>query len=150
MVTMEAHRGIWSPWKLTLSLDQGRGILRQLARVDPALPRLSLQSIFYRLYKRSVIWEYQNFRGTATRPGTADLTELTEDFNFHFPYINWRLLMRSYIVKLKRRARERHERRVQRYLVDIGINQLGDSPQRGLLKYTIDQPLMLTWNRSSV
>ena len=32
-----------------------------------------------------------------------------------------------------------HERRVQRYLVDIGINQLGESPQRGLLKYTFDQ-----------
>ena len=32
-----------------------------------------------------------------------------------------------------------HSRRVQRYLVDIGINQLGESPQRGLLKYTFDQ-----------
>ena len=30
-------------------------------------------------------------------------------------------------------------KRVQSYLVDIGINQLGGSPQRGLLKYTIDQ-----------
>ena len=124
MVTMEAHRGIWSPWKLTLSLDQGRGILRQLARVDPALPRLSLQSIFYRLYKRSVIWEYQNFRGTATRPGTADLTELTEDFNFHFPYLNWRLLMRSYITKLKQRVRERRlQRRVQNTVARGYVNQ---------------------------
>ena len=33
-----------------------------------------------------------------------------------------------------------HYKRVQRYLVDIGINQLGESPQRGLLKYTFDQP----------
>ena len=30
-------------------------------------------------------------------------------------------------------------KRVQRYLVDIGISQLGD-PRRGLLKYTFDQP----------
>lgn len=35
--------------------------------------------------------------------------------------------------------RDWHSRRVQRYLVDIGINQLGGSPQRGLLKYTFDQ-----------
>ena len=32
-----------------------------------------------------------------------------------------------------------HRHRVQRYLVDIGISQLGD-PRRGLLKYTFDQP----------
>ena len=32
-----------------------------------------------------------------------------------------------------------HYKRVQRYLVDIGISQLGD-PRRGLLKYTFDQP----------
>ena len=31
-----------------------------------------------------------------------------------------------------------HYKRVQRYLVDIGISQLGD-PRRGLLKYTFDQ-----------
>ena len=141
MVTMQAHHGIWSPWKLTLSPDQRRGILRHLAAVDPKIKRLSLQSIFYRLYNQTVVWEYQYFRGTATRPGTADLTELTEDFNFVFPYLNWRLLMRSYITKLKRRARERHERRVQRYLVDIGINQLGGSPERGLLKYTLAKPV---------
>ena len=33
-----------------------------------------------------------------------------------------------------------HYKRVQRYLVDIGISQLGD-PRRGLLKYTFLSPL---------
>ena len=56
--------------------------------------------------------------------------------------------LRRFVVRWREERARR--RRVQRYLVDIGINQLGDSPQRGLLKYTIDQPLMLTWNRSSV
>ena len=56
--------------------------------------------------------------------------------------------LRRFVVRWREERARR--RRVQRYLVDIGINQLGESPQRGLLKYTFDQPLMLTWNRSSV
>ena len=55
--------------------------------------------------------------------------------------------LRRFVVRW--RSERAHQRRVRRYLVDIGINQLGESPQRGLLKYTIDQPLMLTWNRSN-
>ena len=42
---------------------------------------------------------------------------------------------------LQRRIRNRRWRRVQRYLVDIGINLFGESPQRGLLKYTWDKPV---------
>ena len=56
--------------------------------------------------------------------------------------------LRRFVVRW--RSERAHQRRVRRYLVDIGINQLGESPQRGLLKYTFDQPLMLTWNGSSV
>ena len=46
--------------------------------------------------------------------------------------------LRRFVVRWREQRTRR--RRVQRYLVDIGINQLGDSPQRGLLKYTFDQP----------
>ena len=53
------------------------------------------------------------------------------------------LKVRSYFFSLRRIAKWLRDRvyykRVQRYLVDIGINQLGESPQRGLLKYTFDQ-----------
>ena len=56
--------------------------------------------------------------------------------------------LRRFVVRWQEKRARR--RRVQRYLVDIGINRLGENPQRGLLKYTFDQPLMLTWNGSSV
>ena len=112
---------------MSLNLDQWRLIRRQLARVDPVLPRLSLQSIFYRLYNKSIIWEYQKFRGATLRdgrPATPDLAELTEEFNFNFPYLNWRLLMRSYITKLKQRVRERRlQRRVQNTVARGYVNQ---------------------------
>ena len=110
-----------------MKLDQGRLILRQLARVDPVMPHMSLQSIFKRLYNKSIIWEYQKFRGTTLRdgrPGTPDLAELTEEFNFYFPYLNWRLLMRSYITKLKQRVRAtRLERRVRNTVARGYVNQ---------------------------
>ena len=56
--------------------------------------------------------------------------------------------LRRFVVRWREKRARR--RRVQRYLVDIGINRLGENPQRGLLKYTFDQPLMLSWNGSSV
>ena len=40
---------------------------------------------------------------------------------------------------LQRRFRNRRWRRVQRYLVDIGLNRFGD-PKRGLLYYTLHMP----------
>ena len=105
---------------MSLNLVQFRGMRHQLTRVDPALPHFSLQSIFYRLYGRSVTWEYQLFRGTAPRESggiTPDLAQLTEEFNMNFPFLNWRLLMRSYITKLKQRVRERRlQRRVKNTL----------------------------------
>ena len=94
------------------------GLIREkLAKVDPAVPALSLQRQFYRTYNRPVIYEY-------TKPGVPDITELTEDFNFYFPYMYWRQLIRSYITKLKRRVRAtRVERRV-RNMVPLGyVNQ---------------------------
>ena len=43
--------------------------------------------------------------------------QLTEEFNMNFPFLNWRLLMRSYITKLKQRVRERRlQRRVKNTL----------------------------------
>ena len=99
------------------------GLIRdKLAKVDPAVPALSLQRQFYRSYNRSVIYEYRHFRGT--KPGVPDITELTEDFSFHFPYMYWRQLVRSYITKLKRLVRAtRVERRV-RNMVPLGyVNQ---------------------------
>ena len=102
---------------MSLYQNQYPGMRHQLTRVDPALPHFSLQSIFYRLYGRSVIWEYQLFRGTAPRESggiTPDLAQLTEEFNMNFPFLNWRLLMRSYITKLKRRVRERRLQRQRR------------------------------------
>ena len=112
---------------MSLNLVQRLGVIHQLTRVDPALPRLSLQSIFYKLYGRSVTWEYQLFRGTAPRESggiTPDLAQLTEEFNLNFPFLNWRLLMRSYITKLKQRVRERRlQRRVQNTVARGYVNQ---------------------------
>ena len=98
-------------------------IRRQLARVDPAVPTLSLQRMFSRVYNRPVIYEYRHFRGT--KPGDPDLTELTETFNYSFTYLNWRQLMRSYITKLKRlvRATRSLQRRVQRTVTEGFVNQ---------------------------
>ena len=64
--------------------------------MDPTQPHLSLQSIFFGLHREYILSEYRLFRGTffgniGRRPGTADLGELTEEFNYHFPYLNWRL-----------------------------------------------------------
>ena len=112
---------------LSFRQDYAPLIRRQWQRVDMTVPRLSLQNIFYRLYNKSIIWEYQKFRGTTLRdgrPATPDLAELTEEFNFNFPYLNWRLLMRSYITKLKQRVRAtRLERRVRNTVARGYVNQ---------------------------
>ena len=101
------------------SLDS---IRHKLAKVDPAVPALSLQRQFYRTYHRPVIYEYRHFRGT--KPGVPDITELTEDFSFYFPYMYWRQLVRSYITKLKRRVRAtRVERRVRNTVARGYVNQ---------------------------
>ena len=52
-------------------------------------------------------------------------------------WYSWRRI-RELIRRLTETRTRR--RRVQRYLVDIGINQHAESPRRGLLKYTFDQP----------
>ena len=67
--------------------------------------------------------------------------------NEEFPFLLKMIRVREYwyswrrIRELIRRLTETRtrRRRVQRYLVDIGISQYGRSPRRGLLRYTIDQ-----------
>ena len=78
-------------------------------------PERSLRFMLKRMYRR-IFWEYRQSRD---RP--ARIVFLWDEVNNALPYINWRLLMRSYITKLKRRVRV--QRRVQRTVTEGYVNQ---------------------------
>ena len=102
---------------MSLGLLQVSLLRRQFYSVDPSKPRRSLRSMFKRVQSSTALWEYQNFRGTAPRPQPPNLDDLVNSITWVFPYLNWRLLMRSYITKLKQRVRERRlQRRVKNTL----------------------------------
>ena len=80
--------------------------------------------MFKRVQSSTALWEYQNFRGTAPRAVLPVLEDLVNALAETFPYLNWRLLMRSYITKLKQRVRERRlQRRVQNTVARGYVNQ---------------------------
>ena len=81
---------------------------------------MSLRRMLKRVYKW-VIWEYK-YRGINIDESGSVLAQEVNDNAL--PYINWRLLMRSYITKLKQRVRAtRLQRRVQNTVARGYVNQ---------------------------